>query len=544
MTNAVPLNYAMPVHASVTVLEGLQAVFSIVAAGPDLSFQWMNGDSPLPENGHFVGTQTRELSINRVSTADIGFYICRVSNGVDVQQLAFELNVRGRPTVQILGYPLTYEHRWTVGVPIAESVGTQVQGNRLVISVSGLPPGMKFDTYSGIIDGTPTRVGTYTIRMQGRNEYGLGPVATAKVIVDPEPDRFTGNLVGTFYGLVDHDAAINEGLGGRFTLTTAPNGRFSGVVTTGGVTRRFVGTMACPDTYSDPTSELILAVSRGVPTLSLSFSVGPDLVVTGKLQSPTSRASIRAVRSPWVGDIRAAHYAGVHIAALPPYAGLEGDNTFPQGTGYIVGGISLSGVFTAGARFADNTVATIATIVCQDRSIPFHYPLYGGIGSAQGWATSDGQTMDGDLIWTKQPQSFRSTTRSYKNGFPAHLLSIVGSRRHIYSGNEILMGLPDQPNNARFTLSLMGDAGDVSQSFRVTNRNAALMPTGSPLSLKLIRDQSKFIGTVNYQGRSGPCYGMFIDRLGYGVGHFQLPESTARNAPLLSRKIVVAPGLQ
>gem|GEM_PF-3644928 len=215
------------------------------------------------------------------------------------------------------------------------------------------------------------------------------------------------------------------------------------------------------------------------------------------------------------------------------------NTTYPQGTGYLEGGINLSGVFTAAARFADNTVATISTISCQDRTIPFHYLLYGGSGSVQGWAASDGQVINGDLTWIKHAQPARSKTRSYRNGFPAHRIGLEGGRRRAYTGNEIVMGLPDQASNAQFTLSLLGLDGDFTNTFRITRTNTAQMEAGSPLSLLINRSQSKFSGTVNYVGRKGACYGVFVDQLGMGLGHIQLPESTASSSPILSRKIVL-----
>jgi hypothetical protein len=542
-TNALPLSLITWISSGV-VREGTQAELAFEVLGPPMTFQWMDKMGlPLPETKRFVGTQTQVLKINGMSAADIGDYYCVVDNGVDTHNVNYWQTMRGRPVMQFISTVGLEPIVWTVGQWVDGSgliVYNHVEGEQLTISVTGLPPGINYILDTTAIIGTPTRAGTYTIKAQARNVYGLGPVSTFKVVVLPAPDKLQGNFKGTFYGLVEHDDVLNQGLGGRFTLTTAANGRYTGVMTLGASTRRFSGQIETFDDGRPPVSEIILASTPGgVPTLVLSFAMGPDVHVAGELSSTYSRVNFRAVRSPWNTMIQAVHFVGSHVVALPLDPALEGNTTYPQGTGYLEGGINLSGVFTAAARFADNTVATISTISCQDRTIPFHYLLYGGSGSVQGWAASDGQVINGDLTWIKHAQPARSKTRSYRNGFPAHRIGLAGGRRRAYTGNEIVMGLPDQASNAQFTLSLLGLDGDLTNTFRITRTNTAQMEAGSPLSLLINRSQSKFSGTVNYVGRKGACYGVFVDQLGMGVGHIQLPESTASSSPILSRKIVL-----
>lgn len=546
-TNTRPLSCVYALNEGVVVREGMQAELAFFASGPQLTFQWTdNYLNPLPENSHFVGTQTPTLRINGVSAADLPSFYCYISNGFEAQHFRFDMNMRGRPTMLYTDTVGQASPEWKLGKSVSESeprVSNYMQGEQLTISVTGLPPGVTFDRTNNTFSGTPTLEGTYTIKIQGRNIYGLGPVTTIKVVVLPPDHYLKGNYKGTFYGVVERDDEINRGLGGRFILTTTTNGRYTGVVTTGATVRRFSGQiMSSGDGYSR-WGEAILASTRdGVPTLSLFFYLGfnADVEATGELRSANSHVNFRAVRSPWNTMIQAVHFVGSHVAALTLDPALDGDTTYPQGTGYLEGGINLSGVFTAAARFGDNTVATISTISCQDRTIPFHYLLYGGTGSVQGWASSDGQVMNGDLTWIKLAQPTKSKTRSYKSGFPAHRIGLAGGRRRAYTGNEIVMGLPDVASNAQFTLSLLGAEGDLTNTFRITRTNTAQMEAGSPLSLLINRSQSKFSGAVNYLARKGPCYGVFVDQLGMGVGHIQLPESTASSSPVLSRKIVVA----
>ena len=211
----------------------------------------------------------------------------------------------------------------------------------------------------------------------------------------------------------------------------------------------------------------------------------------GTLWTNTSGTSFAGIRSPFINGIQAVNYAGIHIAALPIDPIYEGDRQFPQGTGYFGGSVNLSGVFTAGARFADNSVATISATIGQDGSLPLHWLLYSGTGSVQGWARTDGTTMDGDLTWVKQVQPLKSTTRSYKSGFPAHSLQIKGGRMRSYAKNDIVLGWPQVANNATVSFE------DLIATGTVTKAASLLMPKGSPFALSVNRDQNKFSGSVS-----------------------------------------------
>lgn len=515
---------------------GSTALLEVFSAGPAQTFQWLDRDlRPLPENAHFQGTLTQTLRINRVAATDDGLYFCRVSDGINTVVKQLELEVFGKPLVKLFS-----NGEWKVGKLVDAFIGTQIDGDNFsIVSVSGLPPGVTLNRTTGLLTGRPAKAGTYSVRMRGRNSYGLGSITVQHVVVQ----GLSGGRLGTFHGLVERDFIINNGLGGRFTMTTTINGGLTGVLTTGATSRPFIGSLLQFNSEipgSDiARADVQLPATGGLPARTLSFLIGTDGVLTGGLRGGEAVAAVRAVRSPWTGTIRASNYAGVHLAALPLDPELEGDDAVPQGTGYLAATINLSGSVSATARLSDGTSSTISTIVCQDQSIPFHYLLYSGTGSAQGWASSNGQVINGDLTWAKLPQPENSSTRSYKAGFEPHRLGLLGGRRSSYTGNQLVLGLPDQPNNAWYSVSLMDGVGDLAQGFRITTARNAQMQTGSPLSLIIDRDLARFSGTINVDGRSGPVSGLFIEQLNAGLGYVIIPESTAADAPLLSRPVTI-----
>ena len=56
------------------------ALFTVVASGFNLSFQWLLNDANLEDGSTVSGSRTPNLTINNVSNADFGDYSVRVSN--------------------------------------------------------------------------------------------------------------------------------------------------------------------------------------------------------------------------------------------------------------------------------------------------------------------------------------------------------------------------------------------------------------------------------------------------------------------------------
>lgn len=118
------------------------------------------------------------------------------------------------------------------------------------VTVSGLPPGMKYMAEDGFIAfrGTPTKAGTYTVTLTAKRGTSTEK-ATFTINVDPLP----AYAIGTFNGVLkDEDG--NEIIG-TFVFTAAANGKQSvKVVTELGTMSLSAPAWNCYDDYGNPTA--------------------------------------------------------------------------------------------------------------------------------------------------------------------------------------------------------------------------------------------------------------------------------------------------
>ena len=95
------------------------------------------------------------------------------------------------------------------------------------VTASGLPPGLKLETYGGTayVRGTPTKAGAYTVTLTAKRGKAVEK-ATFTINIDPLPDY----AVGTFNGVL-RDETSGE-IVGSFTFTAAATGKQSVKVVT------------------------------------------------------------------------------------------------------------------------------------------------------------------------------------------------------------------------------------------------------------------------------------------------------------------------
>jgi hypothetical protein len=146
---------------SQTVTAGTPATFSVIASGlPPLNYQWFfNGQSISAATGY-------SYSIARVQSSQAGTYTVAVSNsyGSVLSAPATLAIASGGGAFGIIGAPFSYQ--------------IVANNNPTWYSASGLPSGLSCNGATGLISGTPTQTGTFSVKVQARNIFGSTASAT------------------------------------------------------------------------------------------------------------------------------------------------------------------------------------------------------------------------------------------------------------------------------------------------------------------------------------------------------------------------------
>ncbi len=475
----------------------------------------------------------------------------------------------------------------TVDDPVDLIVGGSVDffleatGNPTRYIVRGLPPGLSYDRNTGRVSGRPRRAGNFRMRVWVQNEVGRsGPLEVA-MNVESFPEEF----LGTFEALVGRNALLNDALGGKLVIRTAPSGRMSGRLFLGnrsyGFREDFV-VFKAGGQLLNPTTSLTLN-RRGEDPLqvALFFSVA-DGSFHGDVNDGVVAALFSGDRQTWhARRNRPEGFEGNYVTVmdLDPSQGLEGDPDVPQGNGFASLRVLRSGVARWAGRLPDGSPASSAGILGPDGEYCVWRKLYRNTGSLLGTGTVisdpggdgnfDDNLVDGDWDWVKQPQA-SPRQRNYRDGFgtadPVRQL-VSGERYFPPSRGEIPLGFPDADGNAQLSFT----EGGLSEAemnpdvlFRLTARAAGAMPKpgdlDNPARTRFFLSPRTGLMRGNFllldenpessrPWRRGAAFqGMVLPSQGMGAGYFllgQLPDAlaeppiTIRSAPILSGQVIL-----
>lgn len=456
-----PMITAHPV--SLNVKEGLSATFSVTATGSGLTYQWRRGSTLVG------GATARTLTLREVSAADVGGYSVVVSNGAgsDISHEA-SLGVQFKPVMA----PLDLK-RAIIGQDYTDTISATNNPTRFTIT--GLPPGLKYDAVTGGISGRPTESKTYLVKASASNGAGTGPQVTQELIVEP----FPAQLIGTFDGILPRNPDRNGNLGGRLKLTVAKTGAYSGSLSLGTVTHALKGALnVLPD--EDPAHELFVK-RKGKTDLKITFALSRETrTLTGNLDEDGSLLPLTA-RLP---DTQLARFAGNYTLALKLGLADQNQPHVPQGHGHGAFKVSTKGAASGVIYLADGTKITFAAPVSEGGHLPFHVLLYSKTGSVQGLlkiGTDVPLRLAGssDVSWFKQTQARFS--RLYQQTFGPLSLSVIGGVYTIPSTTQIAMNLEAGAGNARLVFA-QGGAPDPAARL---NLGALEIKPGSPAKLVL-----------------------------------------------------------
>ncbi|GAA5143702.1 hypothetical protein GCM10023213_32160 [Prosthecobacter algae] len=446
---------------SLSVKEGQSATFSVTATGSGITYQWRRGSAQVG------GATARTLTLNGVSAADIGSYNVVVSNGAgsDTSGEA-QLSVQLKPVMN----PLNLRGA-IIGQDYSDAVSATHEPTRFTIT--GLPPGLKYDASTGVISGRPTVSKTYLVKATATNGAGTGPQVSQELTVEP----FPAQLIGTYDGIMPRNLGMNGLLGGRLKLTVAKTGAYSGTLSLGSVTHALKGALkVLPD--EDPTHEMFVK-RKGKSDLKVTLTLGrQSRMVTGEIEEEGSTLAL-AARLP---DVELSRYTGNYTLALKLSLGDQGQPHIPQGHSHGAFKVSTKGAASGVIFLADGTKMTFAAPIAEGGHLPFHSLLYAKTGSAQGLLKLGSDAMHrlavgSEVSWFKETQARFS--RLYPQTFGPLNLGVIGGVYTVPSSTEIAMNLEAGAGNARLAFA-RGGAPDPATRL---NLEALEIQPGSPAKL-------------------------------------------------------------
>src|SRR5207247_2356000 len=169
----------------------------------------------------------------------------------------------------------------TVGVAFSYQITADQSIN--TYGATGLPAGLTVNTNTGLISGTPTAAGTYSVTISATNANGTG-TATLTLTINPPPPAITspGTATGTVgvafsYQITatNNPTSFNAtGLPGGLTVNTT-TGLISGTPTTAGT---YPVTISATNSRGTGTSTLVITINNPVPTVT---SISPTCATAG-----------------------------------------------------------------------------------------------------------------------------------------------------------------------------------------------------------------------------------------------------------------------
>ena len=131
-----------------------------------------------------------------------------------------------------------FPYEYTVGLSSECSELIVTADDGYALKVSGLPAGLKFDSKTGAITGTPTKAGTYTVTFTATKGKDT-QVATRTFVVSALPPL----LVGTYSGFIRK--GCDDANRGTFTMTATEAGKVTAKIVDAQGTYSFSGSWTC-----------------------------------------------------------------------------------------------------------------------------------------------------------------------------------------------------------------------------------------------------------------------------------------------------------
>ena len=408
-------------------------------AGNVTGFQWQKDSALLTEaTGDRDGTGTKTLTLTGLSTADSGVYSCALTSptaGGGSSGL-FTLKVTNAAP-QFLTKPASLTAA-TVGAAYSFQTDLNTADERAPVTVTatGLPLGMSIDI-NGLITGTAyvalTAPKVYTVTIKATNSHSSDSFST-QLTLNPLPV----GTVGTFAGAMPRHLGVNDDLGGRFDVTTATGGTFTGTIVNGAAIHKISG-------------NLLVHPGTLVPSASVTISRAKDtsLVLAFEIDAPNNRILIASMQdgadtvsfTAWRNVLPSFDYQGYFTFGMD----MPGGNlNAPQGTSYGSFTIGATGKVTVAGVMADGIAFSTATFVGPLGEVLVHQvsatadTVVGALDITPGVSPALA-TLTGSVSWSRKSQP--ATSRLYEDGFGPIALIPVGGIYEKPATTAAVMGL-------------------------------------------------------------------------------------------------------
>src|SRR5947208_3561264 len=164
----------------------------------------------------------------------------------------------------------------TVGVAFSYQI--TATNNPTSFNATGLPGGLTVNTSTGLISGTPTTAGTYTVTLSATNAGGTGSATLTLTVVNPPPPIITSattstGQVGVAFSYqitaTNNPTSYNAtGLPAGLTVNTT-TGLISGTPTTAGT---YTVTISATNSGGTGSATLTLTIKPATPVITSSLT--------------------------------------------------------------------------------------------------------------------------------------------------------------------------------------------------------------------------------------------------------------------------------
>lgn len=244
-------------------------------------------------------------------------------------------------------------------------------------------------------------------------------------------------IMGTYNGLFNEDAQVNQNSSGSFSVTVSSHGNYSGKIQLGASKLSFTGKLNLLCTATNTVTRKLAA------PLTVHLRVGTNAEIDqifGQVVDNSWTATMTGDRARFSSKTNPAPYVGSYTMIIP---GQPGDSSKPAGHSYGAFKVATSGVTTFAGVLADGTKVTQSAAISKNGEWPFYASLYVGQGSLLSWFTFANHASDdvsGAISWIKLPVA---TAKYYPGGFTTEAMASGSTYVKPVSTSELIINVPN-----------------------------------------------------------------------------------------------------